>query len=401
VGDEDVRTEVERSPAAVEEVARVRAVEDLGLIGAGPEERFDRITRLAQQVFGVGAAAVTLIDGRTQHHKSQYGRALEDGPRATGFCDHTIRNEGILVVEDATADERFSDFPSVTSGQIRFYAGYPLEAPGGHRVGALCVVHDRPRDFTDADRRMLAELASWAQREIDRAEELDRAGDVQRALLPRETLRLPGYDIAGLCLQSGAVGGDFFDWYTASDGEVGLTVGDVMGKGLQAAILMATVRAVMRAGSRVARPAEAIAAAAAALHDDLWRTDTLVTLCHARLRPADGLLRLADAGHGLTLLVRADGSVERTERGGVPLGWPYDAEWPEHTLRLEPGDGVVIFSDGVLELYGGAQAAFREVAAVARTAGTADELVAHLGALAGALPVLPDDVTVVAVRRTA
>lgn len=289
----------------------------------------------------------------------------------------------------------------MTSGQIGFYAGQPLEAPGGHRVGALCIVDDRPRAFSPADRALLVELASWAQRELDREEELGRAAEMQRALLPRVVPDLPGYDIAGICLQSGAVGGDFFDWHPTADGEVVLTLGDVMGKGLQAAIMMATVRAVMRSAARRARPAAAVAEAAEGLHDDLWRTDTLVTLCHARLRPADGLVRFADAGHGLMLLVRADGTVFRPQRGGMPLGWPYEQEWEEGTLRLAPGDMIVAFSDGLLDLYDGTLAALDQVAAVVRRAATSDEVVAHVGHLAQQLAVLPDDVTVVAIRRTA
>jgi Stage II sporulation protein E (SpoIIE)/GAF domain len=384
-----------------DELVRVRAVEDLGLLGVGPEERFDRITRLARQVFGVQSAAVTLVDGTTQYHKAQDGRHLADGPRETAFCDHTIRNAGALVVEDAVDDVRFADFPSVTSGQIGFYAGHPLEAPDGHRVGALCLVDDRPRHFSEDNRSLLAELASWAQRELDRAEEMDRAAEMQRALLPQSTPDLPGYDIAGVCLQSGAVGGDFFDWHPTADGEVVLTLGDVMGKGLQAAIMMATVRAVMRSASRRARPAAAVAEAAEGLHDDLWRTDTLVTLCHARLRPADGLVRFTDAGHGLMLLVQADGTVHRPQRGGMPLGWPYDQEWPERALRLAPGDMIVAFSDGLLELYDGTLTALDEVAGVVGAAATSDEVVSHFARLAGALAVLPDDVTIVAIRRTA
>jgi hypothetical protein len=351
-------------------------------------------------VFGVQSAAVTLVDATTQHHTSQAGRELADGPRRTAFCDHTIRNDEPLVVEDALTDERFVDFPSVTSGQVRFYAGHPLTAPGGARVGALCVVDDQPRSFSEGDLAMLGELASWAQRELDRAEELSRAAEMQRALLPHETPELDGYDIAGVCLPSGAVGGDFFDWHPSMDGEVVLTLGDVMGKGLQAAIMTATVRAVVRAASRRARPATAVAEAAEALHDDLWRTDTLVTLCHARLRPADGLVRFADAGHGLMLLVQADGSVHRPGRGGMPLGWPYDAEWSERSLRMAPGDVVVAFSDGVLDLYDGTLNALDEVAAAVRTLDSADEIVTHFAALARAMDVLPDDVTVVAIRRT-
>jgi serine phosphatase RsbU (regulator of sigma subunit) len=85
----------------------------------------------------------------------------------------------------------------------------------------------------------------------------------------------------------------------------------------------------------------------------------------------------------------------------MPLGWPYDQEWPETTLRMEKGDVVLAFSDGILELYDGTLAALDRVVAAVRAAASAEDLVAHFGRLAGSLTVLPDDVTVVAIRRTA
>ncbi len=379
---------------------RVVALEELGILGIDSGDRFDRITRLAQQVFGVAAAAVTLVDRTVQHHKSQYGVRLEDGPRAQAFCDHTIRRAETMVVEDATVDERFVHNPAVTGGpRIRFYAGHPIEAPGGHRVGALCLVDDKPRRFSEAERGMLAELASWAQREVVRADELERAAVVQRSLLPRTTPTLPGYDIAGFCLPSGTVGGDFFDWYDGSDGSVVFTLGDVMGKGMQAAIIMATVRAVMRAAGRTARPAAAVREAARTLYDDLQQTDTLVTLCQARLCLQEGVVTLADAGHGLILVVRADGSVEPRMPSGLPLGWGSDEEWPEAEIRLQPGDTVVACSDGLLDIHDGTLQALAEVAGVVARSSRAQDVVDHYRQVAAAIPVLPDDVTVVAIRR--
>jgi hypothetical protein len=380
---------------------RVLALEDLGILGIDSGDRFDRITRLAQQVFGVAAAAVTLVDRTTQHHKSQAGSMwLGDGPRELAFCDHTIRRAETMVVEDAAVDERFATNPSVTGGpRIRFYAGHPIEAPGGHRVGALCLVDDRPRRFSEADQAMLAEFASWAQREVVRAEELERAALVQRSLMPRTTPELRGYDIAGFCQPSGTVGGDFFDWYSGPDGTVVFTLGDVMGKGMQAAIIMATVRAVMRSTGRTARPSAAVREAAQILYDDLQQTDTLITLCQARLCPQEGMVTLTDAGHGLVLVVRADGTAEPRLPSGLPLGWGSDEEWPEAEIRLAPGDTVVAFSDGLLDIYDGTLDALRQVALVVARSARAQDVVDHYREIALAVPVLPDDVTVVAIRR--
>lgn len=386
---------------AVDESARLRALEMLDVLSKGPEERFDRITRMAQQLFGVSAAAVTLVTEKVQVHKSQHGpMLLGDGPREAAFCDHTIRDSETLVVEDATADERFATNPSVVGApHIRFYAGHPLAGPGGHRVGALCLVDDRPRHFGATEQALLAELATWAQRELDRAAELDSAARVQQALLPRGVPEVPGYEMAGMCLPAGSVGGDFFDWYRNPDGQLVMTLADVMGKGLPASIIMATVRAVMRSTTRHAHPGHAVTEAAATLHEDLERTGRLVTLCHARLDPDRHQLRYADAGHGLMLLVRADGSVHRPRAGGLPLGVLADQQWTEEVVDLRPGDTALAFSDGLLDLYDGTLASLGQIAEVVRDCVDATHVVDRFTVLARRLGVRVDDVTVIAIRR--
>jgi stage II sporulation SpoE-like protein/GAF domain-containing protein len=385
----------------VDEAARLRALEMLDVLHKGPEERFDRITRMAQQLFGVSAAAVTLVTGQVQVHKSQHGpMTLGDGPRELAFCDHTIRDSQTFVVEDATVDERFATNPSVVgSPHIRFYAGHPLHGSGGHRVGALCLVDEHPRAFSGEERALLAELASWVQRELDRTAELDSAARVQQALLPPGVPQVPGYEVAGMCLPAGSVGGDFYDWHCGTDGQLVLTLADVMGKGLAASIIMATVRAVMRSTTRDGDPGHAVTEAAATLHEDLERTGRLVTLCHAQLDPARHELRYADAGHGLMLLVRADGTAHRPTAGGLPLGVLADQTWAESVVHLEPGDTVLAFSDGLLDLYDGTLDSLDQIAEVVRDCVDATHLVDRFTVLARRLGVRVDDVTVVAVRR--
>ena len=395
-------TEPTVAAQAVDEPARRRALEMLDVLHSGREERFDRITRMAQQLFGVSAAAVTLVTDRVQVHKSQYGpMALGDGPREAAFCDHTIRDATTFVIEDATEDERFASNPSVVgSPHIRFYAGHPLEGAGGHRVGALCLVDERPRHFSQSEQALLAELASWVQRELDRTAELDSAARVQQALLPRGVPEVAGYEVAGMCLPAGSVGGDFFDWYHAPDGQLVVTLADVMGKGLPASIVMATVRAVMRSTTRDGDPGDALTKAAATLHEDLERTGRLVTLCHARLDPDRNELRYADAGHGLMLLVRADGSAHRPDAGGLPLGVLPDQTWTERVLQLEPGDTALAFSDGLLDLYDGTLDSLEQIAEVVRDCVDATHLVDRFTVLARRLGVRVDDVTAVAIRST-
>ena len=174
--------------------------------------------------------------------------------------------------------------------------------------------------------------------------ELARAREVQAGLLPSEAPVLNGYELAARCIPAREVGGDFFDWQ-AIDGSAALSVGDVMGKGIPAALLAATVRAVLRALAHQNPPAAALDLLRQALNSDLERTSSFVTLFHARI--AEGEIRYVDAGHGHAVVRRASGLIERLERGGRPVGFPAAVAYRESVLRLEPGDVLVVFSDGL------------------------------------------------------
>jgi stage II sporulation SpoE-like protein/GAF domain-containing protein len=389
-------------PTAVdaEEESRLRALHALGLVGTRAEERFDRITRLAQRLLGVPIAAITLVDRDTQWIKSHVGFPHDRTPRLDAFCNLTIAGGDTTVIADALADPQTARNPLVQGApNVRFYAGHPLRAgSGGDRVGALCVLDSRPRAFDDRQLAILRELSSWAESELNRTAELDHAQQVQQALLPRDAvLEVPGWQVRAACWPARSVGGDFVDWYRTDDGGFAITLGDVMGKGMGAALLMATVRSVLRTAGRDHDPADAVAEAAHALEDDLARTGTMVTLCHARMYPVTGTLLAVDAGHGLTLTVKADGSVSRTPSGGgLPLGILPDERWPQRRVRLDPGDTAVAFSDGLLDLFPGVEETFDDVAAAARRDPAG--IIAHIGRLVERAP-LDDDVTVQVVHR--
>lgn len=124
-----------------------------------------------------------------------------------------------------------------------------------------------------------------------------------------------------------------------------------MGKGMGAALIAATVRAVMRSVAHRRPLSEAFSSAGRILEADLEQSASFVTLFHARLDAATGILQYLDAGHGLALHIKADGSCSRLLTGGPPVGaWP-DQEWDAHQVSLEPGDCLAVVSDGLLDVY--------------------------------------------------
>lgn len=236
-------------------------------------------------------------------------------------------------------------------------------------------------------------------REQAAASELSQAAAVQRALLPKDGASLVGYEVAGVCIPSKSVGGDFFDWYPI-DGGIALTIGDVMGKGVGAGMIAATARAVVRSAARKDDPIIALERLSTCLATELSEAATFVTLFHARVRAGDGRVSFADAGHGLTLVVRADGTAERLSSINFPLGAVADADWARLETVLGRGETIVSFSDGVLDLYDGTLTAVDEVAAIARASSSARELVDAIASVARRGH-NPDDVTIVALRRDA
>lgn len=151
----------------VDEQERLNHLRALAILDTPPEERFDRVTRMAKRLFGVPIALVSLVDENRQWFKSCLGLNATETDRGISFCGHAILNKGVLVINDATLDERFFDNPLVAGEpHIRFYAGHPLHTLSGHGLGTLCIIDQTPRDFSDEDIAMLGDLASMVEREI-------------------------------------------------------------------------------------------------------------------------------------------------------------------------------------------------------------------------------------------
>ena len=149
------------------ETFRLNALKELEILDSQRERRFDRITRLAKLHFRVGGALLNFIDARRLWCKSCCGIHLDEIDRDAAICDHTVRGDDALVVEDLAADPRFVGNALVTGeNSLRFYAGYPVRERSGFKVGAICLVDTQPRQFSDADRATLKLLAEMVEQEL-------------------------------------------------------------------------------------------------------------------------------------------------------------------------------------------------------------------------------------------
>ena len=164
-------------PIPVDEDARVASVHATGLLDSGSEVLFDTITDLVTAAFDVPISLITVVDESRQWFKAKTGIEQSETPRDDAFCAYAIaRPDDLLVVEDATADARFSDNPLVVGPpHIRFYAGAPVRAPDGQPVGTLCVIDTHPRSFDQRARDLLRRAAQQVEVLIAARIERDQA----------------------------------------------------------------------------------------------------------------------------------------------------------------------------------------------------------------------------------
>lgn len=149
------------------EPERLEALRDCEILDTLPEQGYDDLTFLASQLCDTPIALISLIDADRQWFKSNQGLGATETPRNVSFCGHAILDDKIMVVNDASEDQRFCDNPLVCGDpSIRFYAGYPLSAPDGSRVGTLCVIDKVPREITSEQTQLLRELGRMVEEEL-------------------------------------------------------------------------------------------------------------------------------------------------------------------------------------------------------------------------------------------
>ena len=387
--------------AAQQEERRQRAVDSLVLREDAAHDRLDRITRMARIVFDVPLASITILDGDRAWYPSAQGFPGEPTARSETFCARAHDLDEVMVVPDATQVPDFADLPAVRDLSVRFYAGHPLRDHLGNVVGTFCIFDRQPRDLDAEQMVTFRDLAAWAQQELVASAEMSQAGQVQASLLPARAVRFEGWAVDGMCLPALAVGGDFYD-FGVTNGVVHLGLGDVMGKGTGAALVGAGVRAALR-GTNAAVAAGAdlgitATQVARSLLGDLERAESFVTLFEAAIDLEDGYVRYVDAGAGLALLQRASGELLTLGSEDRPFGILPDDHWTEHETTMDPGDRLLVFSDGVLDLLDDPVDWAPEVGALLAQAVDLPSALGSIARLARTRTPL-DDVTAVAVFR--
>jgi len=334
------------------------------------EQQIEELVRLnadfARDLIGAERCSLWLVDLAKNElwTKMAHGVAPLHIPMGEGLIGASIRENQVLLVNNAATDSRFLRSVDASSGyQTVQVLCVPLRA-SGKVIGALQLLN-KPAGFTETDAGLLGLLAHFAASAIDserlrqEAEEarlikceLDLAHEVQARMLPDQPTGLDRLECVGFCRPAHSIGGDYYDLIPFSDGQFALTLGDVAGKGIPAAVMMASIQTLLR--SLLKRGVNDLAAVLTALNDTLCETSSperYSTLLCGVISRERRLFSYVNAGHIPPLLIHADGRLERLLEADCPVALLPSMTYHQATVGLEPGDTLVIVSDGIVEAW--------------------------------------------------
>ncbi|MER5424462.1 PP2C family protein-serine/threonine phosphatase, partial [Streptosporangium roseum] len=347
---------IQRIDPAVEE-RRMEAVRRYAVLDTPPEGVFDRVVRLAARLFDVPIATVTIVDADRIWFKARHG--LPEGigriGRDPGLCASAIMQDGPYVIPDTALDPRTLGHPLVRGAPgVRFYAAAPIVTAEGDRLGTVDIIDVRPRHLTAEQREVLTELAAMvteqmelrlraitavrAEQELRRLAEREQARlqtlatTLQRTLVPSALPAVPGLEVAALYHTASVdlVGGDFYDIFHLGDRRWAFFLGDVCGKGAEAAAMTSLVRYTLRAAAHGDPDPVSVLNSlnAALLHEYSSAHPFYCTVLFGVLTvpapgggPAPVEVTLTGGGHPPALAIRGSGAVEVVHpAGGLLVG---------------------------------------------------------------------------------
>jgi serine phosphatase RsbU (regulator of sigma subunit) len=340
--------------------------------------------------------AFTAAQARQQFEVQDYALAILDVrlPDESGYGlleELRARRPGTAVVMVSGVDD-----PELGKAAIEHGAYAYLVKPVGATQLYLMVLNTLRR--RSLEREHLESTARLESMVAERAEQMRRAAELQAGMLPASPLKEDGFELAAHFTAAREISGDFYDWYHSAPDRLNITLGDVMGKGLQASLMMATARAALRGAARIEPMDVGISQAAEVMSAALEVNHAYVTVFHCAFNLRSGQILYVDAGHGHARVLRGSKGQEVLPERSAPIGIFPDTQFLIGKATLDPGDTLVVFSDGLLDLR--PDLATKDVLLPydARRASSAQEMVDIL-AHGARDKELFDDVTVLALKR--
>lgn len=276
--------------------------------------------------------------------------------------EEVLKNRKSVLTADAQHDPRYASQTMALLG-IRSVLAVPLSVNENEVFGL--VYADSPTTettFTEEHLNILTTLASVASIRVENARlleerferermerELELATEIQQRFQPSAPPLMDGYEFQGISFSCYEIGGDYYDFISRHDGKMLIALGDVSGKGTAAALLMSSLHAAIHGQVAAKSPLPEIVRSVNFYLSENTPTNRFVTLFIAELNPADGTLKYINAGHNPPLIGRINGTVEQLDSGGFPLGIMPLAEYEIGETKLESGEALLVYSDGVSE----------------------------------------------------
>jgi sigma-B regulation protein RsbU (phosphoserine phosphatase) len=394
------------------------------LIRAGQElsenrplnELFPVILDLAIQAVNAQRGVLMILEGDKLVPRAHKG----DGFRiSTAVRDKVLNDKSSILVRDAQLDDAFKGRMSIVEQKVHTMMAAPLQTK--ERIIGLIYL-DSPfilREFSKDDLSLLtvmaniaairienARLAEVEQAERIMARDLSQAAEIQGRMLPAEAPIVAGAELAGFNLACRTVGGDYYDFFEYPDGRVALTLGDVSGKGMPASLMMMALHARVQVLAEDARDLAQFMTRINKATCANCPSNRFITFFFSILNVATGELAYANAGHNPPILVRANGDAEMLPGGGPVLGILPIAPYSEMHAKLESGDMLVLYSDGVTEANNPAyeefdEERFTQVLSANRNKPAAEIVQAVIQAVTQFAAGAPqaDDITIVVAKR--
>ena len=331
----------------------------------------DEIVRVTKETMQARACAIRLLDKHSGEMalkassglSKEYLHAHPLTAASSIFRQFAEGNHDLIAVTDIGQDPRMDYVRKAAGEGIHSFLAAPL-VQDGQAIGTLSMFTPGPHRFTANEERLFSTMANQASVAISLARlykeqlalrqiehELEIAAGIQRKLMPGAAPAIPPFDIAGACRPCREIGGDFFDFIELPGGNLGIVEGDVSGKGIPAAILMATIRSALRVqAENIFSMQDVLRKVNRAVWEDT-NPEEFVTLFYGVLDTRAGVLTYINAGHNPGMLIR-EGTVASLPPADPPIGILPDLLPEQQTLELVEGDVLAICTDGYSDAEG-------------------------------------------------
>ncbi|MCK4549013.1 MAG: SpoIIE family protein phosphatase [Candidatus Krumholzibacteria bacterium] len=363
-----LEAENERLKNAVEELSIINDISTAINSTLSLEKIIELIVQKCIKHMKVEQGTVTLLENGGQDN--QFKTIMRGADQSSGYMPFhldtqitgwMLKNKKPLIIDDLDNDDRFRTLES-EENPIKTLLSVPLILKG-RIIGSLNVFNKRGGSiFSETDKRLLCIISTQSAQVIENArlyeeeqslmrmqEEMKIAYNIQMGLLPKGAPMIEGYDVAGKSLPAKSVGGDYFDLIRLGDGRLFFCLGDISGKGMPAALLMSNMLATLRGQNLDLTTPGSIMNHS---NEHMFRNtdpERFSTLFLGVLDPDSSEIIYSNAGHNLPFIVRGSGAVERLETGNLVLGAIEEVTYTEDSVKLDTGDTLLVFSDGISE----------------------------------------------------